>query len=214
MILFSASQPIVAFKQTFFELYNSSVKSFDPKHWKEDTATIEILVNQSEYINPIFINNETIEYTFDYKKYFPSVKEKVISDEIEYYSQKFFTNNTINTIIEHLQKDKFSKRAVLNFWKPEFLNPETTSVCISSCYFRIKDNFLELHSHSRANNLFFLTLIDVQMMIGFQYYVAKHLGLNVGTYLHFFDSIHFFTRDIDFIEEQYNFMQTNTVWKF
>jgi thymidylate synthase len=110
-------------------------------------------------------------------------------------------------IVGAIKEDVYSKRLFYNFWKEEFLAQNITGVCVSGCYFKVVDShYLEMHVHSRANNAYSLLLLDMQFMVGFQNFIARKTQLVAGDYYHFFDSIHFFKKDLDAIHSQYDFI--------
>jgi thymidylate synthase len=86
-------------------------------------------------------------------------------------------------------------------------------VCNTQKYFRLRDGKLELHSHSRANDAYRLLLLDMQLASCIHHEAAKRLDVEMGTYIHFSDSLHFYNQYAKDIEWQRSFMDTATIWQ-
>lgn len=103
----------------------------------------------------------------------------------------------VETIIELLQKDKNSRRAVLNINEA---NPNVITTkdepCTIALQFLIRDNELEATSIMRSNDIWFGFPYDVVFFTALQGYIANRLGINSGKFTHVVTSLHLYDKDL------------------
>jgi len=126
----------------------------------------------------------------------------------------FLINKKLKEMVSFLKNNPNSKRAIINLWRNKYKNPSLSVPCLVYLYFRIKNKHLILHSHFRANNIFFLLTMDMQMMLTIQNYIAINLKIEPGEYIHFVDSLHFYKEQLKPIKSQYQFMSNSPHWNF
>lgn len=132
-----------------------------------------------------------------------------------YYSEKMGSShlNVVNmtwlmeidqvqTVVETLKNDPDSRRAVICLWDPYMDTQESRDIpCNDMVFFKIRDNKLNMTVVNRSND----AILGFPVTNLFQFsilmeLVANLLGVEVGTYCQFSDSLHLYT-DQKIIEE-------------
>lgn len=112
----------------------------------------------------------------------------------------YFENgySQLEQIIEILKADPNSRRAVININTPH-PNKLTTNDerCTIALQYLVRDGKLNATTYMRSNDINFGVPYDVFYFTMLQRFVAKSLGLEVGTYTHTATSLHMYDRDID-----------------
>jgi thymidylate synthase len=122
---------------------------------------------------------------------------KTLRGSYGYRWHTYFGFNQLEKIIEHLEKEPNSRRAVLQMWHPNDLhlatkNSEIKDVpCNTQIYFKIKNDRLNMTVSCRSNDIIWgaygANAVHFSVL---QEYIASSLGLSMGTYYHFSDSFH------------------------
>ena len=97
-----------------------------------------------------------------------------------------FDFDQIDSIIKRLKASPNDRRSVLQMWDPKVdLNRDGVDVpCNTVIYFKVRDGKLNMTVSNRAN------VVHMSML---QEYVARSLGVSVGTYYQVSDSFHVYT---------------------
>jgi len=96
-------------------------------------------------------------------------------------------------IVKLLKRDPSSRQGVLQIWDPIIdLNVESSDIpCNTTAYFKIRGNYLNMSVFCRSNDLIWGAYgTDCVQFSTIQQYLAMKLGLSVGTYHHWSDSLH------------------------
>lgn len=210
MIKIRAKNILEANKEAF-RLIAKNKESTTPDLWREEPASVFISLSEKEgYFK---ITKDKFEYYFDYKKYFPYVNKSLIEKEERHWEDVILKEDKLVKLVDYMKKNRLTKRAIIDLWEKPFRDPQLTVPCLVYLFFRRGDGFLHLHSHFRANNLLFLFVMDMQAMKSIQEYVADKLGLKIGRYVHFIDSLHFYKREMPKIKKQYSYIKESDNWK-
>lgn len=106
----------------------------------------------------------------------------------------------LQTIIEELERDKFSRRSYLNILIPEdkiILGKKTTHEfpCTIGFQLFLRSNKLHMIVNMRSNNCYSVLPYDVFNFTSLQSVCAKMLKVDLGEYHHFMNSAHIFNGD-------------------
>lgn len=105
--------------------------------------------------------------------------------------------NQAEQIVDILQRDPNSRRAVININVPHNRKSETNDEPCTICLvFTIRNNKLNCTAVMRSNDIFFGTPYDVIFFTTMQKLIANALNIKTGTYTHFTTSLHVYDRDI------------------
>lgn len=127
---------------------------------------------------------------------------KTANSAYGYILQKKYGFNQIETIIDLLKKDPYSRRAVLNINVPNKNVYETKDEPCTICLdYQIRNGKLQCTCVMRSNDMNFGLRNDLGFFISLQKYIAKRLGIHAGDYNHFAMSIHVYDRDISFCKD-------------
>jgi thymidylate synthase len=194
-----------AWKRSFVELYEKGNKLSDPEILKDNILVAEISEplseNQADYLHPLFpMKKEIIDAYNDYIVL--GVDAGKVLPEHALYHKRIFTfpsgNEIINqmdSVIEKLKKDPFSKRAQISMWSPDIDPGERKVPCIQIIWFRVENEKLVMHAHMRACDAYKKFLMNLNICAALMKYVSKSIGVMPGKYVHFVDSFHIYKED-------------------
>ncbi|KKK43221.1 hypothetical protein LCGC14_0731840 [marine sediment metagenome] len=100
--------------------------------------------------------------------------------------------NQIEYIIEKLKKSPYSRRAQAITWRPLVDPYSDDPPCLQRIFMRIIDKKLVMQTTWRSRDLFRAWEANVNGMIRIQKYVADKLGVDVGHYIDFSNSLHIY----------------------
>lgn len=107
----------------------------------------------------------------------------------------------IENIVNQLKENSHTRRAQAITWRP-YIDPYSEDPpCLQRLYFRIKNNKLILQTCWRSRDLFKAWEPNVNGMIRIQKSVADELGIEVGEYIDFCNSLHIYGKDIKAAKE-------------
>lgn len=136
---------------------------------------------------------------------------KTANSAYGYILQEKHGFNQIETIIDLLKYDPFSRRAVLNINVPN-PNVKTTQdeMCTICLNYQIRDNVLDCNCVMRSNDFNFGLRNDIAYFIYLQKYIADRLGVGYGKYTHHAFSMHMYNKDFKFTKDiAYGTMETS-----
>ena len=101
-----------------------------------------------------------------------------------------------------LQKDKYSRQAVIHIKEPRNLieNPTKDLNCTIALQFLIRDEQLDLVVTMRSNDIWLGLPYDLFNFTCMQIQMAMELGVKIGTYYHNVGSLHLYERDVNKLE--------------
>jgi len=214
MISIQCSNTIAAAKQAFLALYKTGVQnSDDPALLCEDTAVIEVIDPSMSKL--AFVRDKTsFRYTGQYAKYVLGIEKTLTKLEEDHYTEILLSDPALNTLVGCLRTSPSSRRILLSTWLPMHAMPTRPAApCLTQLYFRRNNGKLEVHSHFRANDAYRLLLMDMQLVTSIQQEVARQLGLSIGRYIHFVDSLHFYKEHIEHITAQRDHVMQSPIWR-
>jgi len=112
-------------------------------------------------------------------------------------------NEQIEWVVEQLRKDPNSRQAIMFFNRPEFqFEGNKDFVCTMYANFFIRDNLLNMKLQMRSNDIFYGLTFDAPFFSFLHqsvYLILKDTmpELELGTYYHFADNMHFYERHFD-----------------
>lgn len=117
------------------------------------------------------------------------IHDKFDFDQWDYVKQEIVNNpNTRRAVIHIKEADKQS------------FNSKDVN-CTVYLQFLVRDGKLHLHTHMRSNDFWMGFPYDVFQFCCMQVQMAMELGLDVGEYVHYADSLHIYERDFCRLEE-------------
>ena len=115
-----------------------------------------------------------------------------------YILHKKYGFDQLQQIIELLNKDSTSRRAVLNISDPTINRITTKDMqCTIALQFLIRNNKLEMTVYMRSNDVFFGLPYDYIYFVSLGEYISKKLNVEFGKYIHHATSMHMYLRDLD-----------------
>lgn len=110
--------------------------------------------------------------------------------------------NQIDKMVELLQADPNSRRAVININVPNARVIETKDEpCTVMLQFLLRDGELNCTGVMRSNDIWFGLPYDVVFFTEVQKEIARRLGVKAGMYTHFVTSLHVYERNLEDIKK-------------
>ncbi|NVM16464.1 MAG: hypothetical protein HWN80_02020 [Candidatus Lokiarchaeota archaeon] len=113
----------------------------------------------------------------------------------------------IEYIIRKLKERPYSRRAQAITWRPLVDPFHIDPPCLQRIYMRVKDDKLLMQTTWRSRDLFRAWEANVNGMIRIQKYVADQLGLEMGHYLDFSNSLHIYGNTISEVKDMFDRMK-------
>ena len=113
----------------------------------------------------------------------------------------------IEYIIKKLKETPYSRRAQAITWRPLVDPFHIDPPCLQRIYMRVKDEKLIMQTTWRSRDLFRAWEANVNGMIRIQKYVADQLGLEMGHYLDFSNSLHIYGNTISDVKDMFTRMR-------
>ncbi|MFX0033266.1 MAG: thymidylate synthase [Candidatus Hodarchaeota archaeon] len=115
--------------------------------------------------------------------------------------------NQIEYIIQKLKEKPHSRRAQAITWRPLVDPFHVDPPCLQRIYMRVKDGKLLMQTTWRSRDLFRAWEANVNGMIRIQKLVADELGVELGHYLDFSNSLHIYGNTISEVTDMFNRMR-------
>lgn len=119
------------------------------------------------------------------------------------YGKKIFAerngSNSWKRAAEHLRHDKDTRRSIITVGGyDDCTDVESLDIsCLQTLHFLIRESKLHLIVHMRSNDAFLGLPYDVFLFTMFQEMMCCEVNMEMGTYIHFADSMHVYERDAD-----------------
>lgn len=105
-------------------------------------------------------------------------------------------NRNLNKIIKLLQEDNNTRRAVIPIYSEKDVGLNSNDIPCTLCLqFMIRDNKLDMYTIMRSNDIYLGLPYDIFNFTMWQEYIACLLNINIGTYTHIVNSMHFYEKD-------------------
>ncbi len=135
------------------------------------------------------------------------ISEQIGVEKVPIALFEFPRINQINYIIQKLQEKSYSRRAQAITWRPLVDPFHIDPPCLQRIYMRIKEGKLIMQTTWRSRDLFRAWEANVNGMIRIQKYVAEQLGVQIGHYLDFSNSLHIYGNTISEVKDMLNRMK-------
>ncbi|MFX1365055.1 MAG: thymidylate synthase [Promethearchaeota archaeon] len=116
--------------------------------------------------------------------------------------------NQIEYIIQKLMEKPYSRRAQAITWRPLVDPYHADPPCLQRIYMRIKEGKLLMQTTWRSRDLFRAWEANVNGMIRIQKFVAEKLGVEIGHYLDFSNSLHIYGNTISELKDMLERMKS------
>ncbi|UCC19356.1 MAG: hypothetical protein JSV62_14825 [Promethearchaeota archaeon] len=135
------------------------------------------------------------------------ISEQIGFEELPIGIFEFPRINQLKYIIQKLKEKPYSRRAQAITWRPLVDPYHEDPPCLQRIYMRIKDKKLIMQTTWRSRDLFRAWEANVNGMIRIQKNVAEQLGVDIGHYLDFSNSLHIYGNTISEVKDMLNRMK-------
>lgn len=145
-------------------------------------------------------------YTGISNQYYRSLNSYSIRKMEDKAKDSFVTIDQLKYVIETLSKEPTSRQALITIHDPakdSQLGLKTKDIpCTRSLHFMIVDGKLNLYVWMRSNDAVFgFSAVNLYNFTLMQQYVAKILGVPLGSYYHIADNFHYYENKKDLVEQ-------------
>lgn len=137
-----------------------------------------------------FYNSKMTQYSDDGKKFFGAYGPKIVG-QLEY-------------IIENLQKDPWSRQAIINIWQESPAKTKDVPCTVSMHFLRRPIQTLNMVVYMRSQDLWLGFPYDVHNFTSIQLILASILGCNPGAFTLIQGSLHLYEQDFEKAEKAAN----------
>ncbi|PIR99172.1 hypothetical protein COT87_00865 [Candidatus Collierbacteria bacterium CG10_big_fil_rev_8_21_14_0_10_44_9] len=183
MIIVKSTNLKRAFNALVEEIMHDEHGSADSEMWREAVLSMEVA------------GGDHADYGIDYdgvhfkvRDDFRSENSLFLDELVEHYENLLVNGERVAWVIDYLQQNSFSKRAIINFWKAKHTDLSKKCPCVVYFLFRKSLSGLNMSVHMRSNDVNRKTLLNLIMFNAVHRYIATQLNESVGTYYHFVDT--------------------------
>jgi thymidylate synthase (methanogen type) len=130
-----------------------------------------------------------------------SVSEQLGFGKIPIAALDFPRINQMEYIVQKLREKPYSRRAQAITWRPLVDPYHIDPPCLQRIFMRIKDGKLMMQTTWRSRDLFRAWEANVNGMIRIQQKIASELGVEMGHYLDFSNSLHIYGNTISEVKD-------------
>lgn len=146
--------------------------------------------------------NDSVELDLDKK-----ISDQLSVEKIPIGAINFPRINQIEYIVQKLKETPYSRRAQAITWRPLSDPYHEDPPCLQRIFMRIKDGKLLMQTCWRSRDLFRAWEANVNGMIRIQKSVADRIGVEMGHYLDFSNSLHIYGTTIVEVKDVLNRMK-------
>jgi len=140
--------------------------------------------------------NNGIEFDLD-----KTISEQITIDKVPIATLNFPRINQMEYIVQKLKESPYSRRAQAITWRPLVDPYHVDPPCLQRIFMRIKDGKLIMQTTWRSRDLFRAWEANVNGMIRIQKDIADKLGVEMGHYLDFSNSLHIYGSTISEVKD-------------
>ena len=181
---------------------NYDLEYVDNEFVKKHQKLIQAEKIESKAESNIWKLKNGVEFDLDKK-----ISEQIGVDKIPLGVINFPKINQIEYIVQKLKDKPYSRRAQAITWRPRVDPYHQDPPCLQRIYMRIKGDQLIMQTTWRSRDLFRAWEANVNGMIRIQKSVADQLGVEMGHYLDFSNSLHIYGNTISEVKDMLNRMK-------
>jgi thymidylate synthase (methanogen type) len=136
-----------------------------------------------------------------------SISEQLVIEKIPIATLNFPRINQMEYIVQKLKETPYSRRAQAITWRPLVDPYHEDPPCLQRIFMRIKNGKLIMQTTWRSRDLFRAWEANVNGMIRIQKNISDKLGVEMGHYLDFSNSLHIYGSTISEVKDMFNRMK-------
>lgn len=150
--------------------------------------------------------DRSIDYINAYSKFWSKLTNPGTNEINSNYGSLVITDEQFGWVLESLKKDINSRQAIMFFNQPKFqFEGNKDFVCTMYANFFVRNNKLHMKVQMRSNDIFYGLTFDApffSFLMQSVYLILKdtYPTLELGSYFHFADNLHFYERHFELAE--------------
>ena len=136
-----------------------------------------------------------------------SISKQIGIEKIPIAAIDFPRINQMEYIVQKLKEKPYTRRAQAITWRPLVDPYHSDPPCLQRIFMRIKDGKLMMQTTWRSRDLFRAWEANVNGMIRIQQDIASKLGVEMGHYLDFSNSLHIYGSTISEVKDMFTRMK-------
>jgi thymidylate synthase len=138
------------------------------------------------------------------KGYYKKLKFEQIKDD-QYLYRYELSRNQINSLLENLKKDKYSRRQITSFWNWSNIDKKELVECAYETLWSVRkidgEYYLDMTLIQRSSDYLTANTINKVQYLALQMMVAGHCGYKVGKFCHLVQNLHIYDRHFNAVDE-------------
>lgn len=115
------------------------------------------------------------------------------------------SRNQINSLIENLIRDKYSRRHITSFWNWANIDKKALVECAYETIWSVRksgeDYYLDMTLNQRSSDYIAANYINKIQYVALQMMVASHCGYKLGKFCHLVQNLHIYDKHMDSVNE-------------
>lgn len=140
-----------------------------------------------------------LDFEVDYGNWSYTYHMRMVGYPITIFGKPDYLNQ-IHFVIDELQRNPYSRRAVIDIRNNDEDAYSNDPACLQHIQFFIRDNKLHMKVLFRSNDACKATFMNAFALIMLQQRVANELGVEVGSYTHRANSFHCYEKDFKMLD--------------
>lgn len=198
MIIVRTANAVAAWRQVLAELFNSGPTD-NQLYFRDEMVVVELSHPSIEPSDPLFPMSQGDLDVINHFIWSGEGEDQVAHEWTVLYHHRMFDepNSQIRFILSALREDEPLDKTVVSLWDKDVDQDEEVAPCTLVLWARKRHGKLDLHVHAHSSDAYKKLLMNLQEFISLHLWLARQVGIEVGTYTHVLDSCHIHRVDAD-----------------
>lgn len=192
-----------AWLRTLRSLFYEARPTDNAKYYRDEPVTIDINTPSLEPSHPLFPMRQRDLDIINRYIYSGEKEDEVVHEWTKLYYHRIFgePHSQMEYLLRLLQSDVPKGACQISLWDKAVDQDAEISPCTLVIWARRREEKVDLHVHAHSSDAYKKLLMNLQEFISLHHYIAQASGLSPGKYLHFIDSCHIRSEDVEIVAE-------------